>query len=121
MEEIENYANSQRPRSLLAVIHHSINAYQICFQGKKKPSKEQEVDESKGKDAKSSKALRTQDVQKEKLKEKGYKGKSKLSPKVMDQYCKEGKCFKCGECRHILCKCPKKTQGNKSLIDTQQD
>ena len=47
------YVNSQRPRSISTMIHHSIVASQIYFQGGKKPSKGREVDESKGKDAKS--------------------------------------------------------------------
>ena len=110
LEEMGEYIKSQRPRSLLAVILHSTIAYQVYFQGGKKPSKGHEVDESKGKDAKLSNASKTQDAKKENLKEKGYKEKSKLSLslKVLDQYCKEGKCFKCGECGHIPRECLRK-------------
>ena len=95
--------NSQRPRSLLIVIHHSIVTYHIYFQGGKKPSKGHEVDESKREAAKLSNASKTQDAKKEKLKEKGYKEKSKLSPKVMDQYRKEGKSYKNVENAGIRC------------------
>ena len=54
---------------------------QIYFQGGKKPSKGKEVDESKGKGTKPPNAPSTQDA---KTKEKGYKGRSKLSPKEME-------------------------------------
>ena len=44
---------------------------------------------------------KTQDAKKEKLIDKGYKGRSKLSPKKMEQYQKEAKYFKCNEHRHM--------------------
>ena len=102
---MREYINSQRPRSILAVIHHSIIASKIYFQGGKKPSKGKEVDESKGKGTKVPNASKTQDI---KPKEKGYKGRSKLSPEEMKQYQKEGKFFKCSEHKHMSCTCPTK-------------
>ena len=82
----------------------------------KKPLKGKEVDESKGKATKLPNASKTQDA---KPKEKGYKGRFKLSLEEMEQYWKEGKCFKCGEHGHMPCTCPKKAQGNETPEDTR--
>ena len=93
-------------------------ASQIYFQGGKKPSQGKDAHESKGKGTQFPNASKTQgkDSKKVPSKEKGYKGRSKLSPEEMEQYCKDGKCFKSGETGHVLRVCPKKTQGNASPI-----
>ena len=117
LEEMEDYMNSQRPRSILLVIHHSIVAYLIYFQGGKKPSKRKQVDESKQKGTKSPNASKTQDVKKEKPKGMGFRGRSKLSLEEMEQYLKEGKCFKCGDHGHLSCVYPKQTH----KVETQED
>ena len=67
------------------------------------------MDESEGKGTKYPNASKTQDAKKENPKEKGYKGRSKLSLEEMEKYQKEGKCLKCGEHGHISHECPKKT------------
>ena len=100
------YTNSQRPRSISTVIHHSIVASHIYFQGGEKPSKWKEVEESKVKGIKLPNASKTQDAKKDKPKEKGRKGGSKLSLMEMEHYWKEGNCFKCGEYGSMSQECP---------------
>ena len=49
---------------------------------------------------------------KAKVKEKGYKGKAKLSPEELERYRKDNKCFKCGESGHVSRVCPKRGERN---------
>ena len=49
---------------------------------------------------------------KAKVKEKGYKGKAKLSPEELEHYRKDNKCFKCGESGHVSRVCPKRGERN---------
>ena len=84
-KEICEDANSQRLITILVVIHHSMVVLMIHFQQRsKKSSKPMEVrdqQESKGKirnATNSSKAYGNNNQGK--VKEKGYKGKAKLSP-----------------------------------------
>ena len=44
-------------------------------------------------------------MKKTKNQERGYKGKAPLTPKQMEQYRKENKCYKCGETGHVSCVC----------------
>ena len=109
-EEVSEYVNSQRPKTILVVIHHTIVASKIHFQqgGKKGncPMEGEGHEELKGKQStminisKTSNNGSSNNTNKGKAKEKGYKGKSKLSLKEMEWYCKENKCFKCGQKRH---------------------
>ena len=46
----------------------------------------------------------------------GYKGQNPLTPKVMEKYRKEKRCFCCGEQEHSYCDFPKK----KNPKDTPQ-
>ncbi|MCO5603583.1 hypothetical protein L7F22_057734 [Adiantum nelumboides] len=49
-----------------------------------------------------------------KAKEKGvFKGKNKLTPKELECYCKENKCFKCEEQGHSYCSCPQRDTRNE--------
>ena len=40
-------------------------------------------------------------MKKTKNQKRGYKGKARLTPKQMEQYCKDNKCYKCGETGHV--------------------
>jgi len=119
-EEMSEYVNSQRPKTISAVIHHTMVAARIHFQqggGKKtyKPYESKEQGEPKGKNStnqNSSKAQGNNNNNKSKVKEKGYKGKSKLSPEELENYRKDNKCFKCGEKGHVSRNCPKKGERN---------
>ncbi|MCO5567089.1 hypothetical protein L7F22_020774 [Adiantum nelumboides] len=49
-----------------------------------------------------------------KAKEKGvFKGKNKLTPEELEQYCKQNKCFKCGEQGHSYRSCPQRNTCNE--------
>ena len=50
-DEMNEHVNSQRPQSIAVVIHHTIVALQINFQGGKKPSQGKDIGEQKGKGA----------------------------------------------------------------------
>ncbi|MCO5571463.1 hypothetical protein L7F22_025203 [Adiantum nelumboides] len=83
LEDMNEYVNSQRPKTILAVIHHSMVATRINFQqGAKrnlKPMETKEKHEPKGKNhpQNSSKGNSSNN----KAKEKGvYKGKNRLTP-----------------------------------------
>ena len=67
------------------------------------------MDGSKGKGINLPNASKTQDAKKDKPNEKGYKGRSKLSPVQMEQHQKEGKCFKDGDHGNMSHEYPKKT------------
>ncbi|MCO5569220.1 hypothetical protein L7F22_022931 [Adiantum nelumboides] len=97
-EDMNEYVNSQRPRSISAVIHHTMVAARINFQqGAKrnlKPMEAKEKHEYKGKhfSQNSSKG----NSNNSKAKEKGvFKGKNRLTPEELECYRKENKCFKC--------------------------
>ena len=77
-----DYVNSQSPRSILTIVHHSILASSIYFQGGKKPLKGKEEDESKWNGIKPPNASKTQDAKKC----MGFRGRFKLFPKEMEQY-----------------------------------
>ncbi|MCO5559703.1 hypothetical protein L7F22_013304 [Adiantum nelumboides] len=115
-EDMNEYVNSQRPRSILAIIHHTMVAARINFQqGAKrnlKPMEAKEKQEYKGKNffQNSSKGNSNNN----KAKEKGvFKGKNKLTPKELERYRKENKCFKCGEQGHSYRSCPQRNPRNE--------
>ena len=98
-EDISEYVNSQRPKSISAVIHHTMVASRINFQqvGKKsfKPMEPKEQNEQKGKTNATQNSSKAQsNNNKAKVKEKGYKGKAELLLEELDCYCKYNKCFK---------------------------
>ena len=102
-EEVSEYVNSQRPKTILAVIHHTIVASKLHFQGGKKinqPTEGKHQGENKGKPHSTSNATKASNNNanannKGKGKDKVYKGKSRLSPEEVERYRKENKCFKC--------------------------
>ncbi|MCO5553269.1 hypothetical protein L7F22_006790 [Adiantum nelumboides] len=128
-EKMSEYVNSQRRKSISAIIHHMMVASRIHFQqgGKKgsKPMEAREQHEPKGKNniaQSSSKALCNN---KAKAKEKGYKDKAKLLFEEIQHYCKDNKCFKCGEQGHVSCVCPKRSECNEpprvNTVETFQE
>ncbi|MCO5586422.1 hypothetical protein L7F22_040362 [Adiantum nelumboides] len=115
-EDMNEYVNSQRPRSISTVIHHTMMAARINFQqGAKrnlKPMEVKEKQEYKGKtfSQNSSKGNSNNN----KAKEKGvFKGKNRLTPKELECYRKENKCFKCGEQGHSYRSCPQRNPRNE--------
>ncbi|MCO5613485.1 hypothetical protein L7F22_067762 [Adiantum nelumboides] len=117
-KDMNEYVNSQRPRSISAVIHHTMVAARINFQqGAKrnlKPMEAKEKQEYKEKifSQNSSKGNSNNN----KAKEKGvFKGKNKLTPEELERYRKENKCFKCGEQGHSYRSCPQKNPHNEQL------
>ncbi|MCO5547849.1 hypothetical protein L7F22_001301 [Adiantum nelumboides] len=127
-EDMNEYVNSQRPRSISAVIHHTMVAARINFQqGAKrnlKPMEAKEKQEYKRKNF-------SQDSSKgnsnnNKAKEKGvFKAKNKLTPKDLERYRKENKCFKCGEQGHSYRSCPQRNPCNEqpraSMIEAPKE
>ncbi|MCO5596791.1 hypothetical protein L7F22_050861 [Adiantum nelumboides] len=104
-EDMNEYVNSQRPKSISAVIHHTMVAARINFQqGDKRNLKPMDAkDKQENLSQNSSKGNSNNN----KAKEKGvFKGKNKLTPKELEPYCKENECFKCGEQGHSYCSCP---------------
>ncbi|MCO5554482.1 hypothetical protein L7F22_008011 [Adiantum nelumboides] len=127
-EDMNKYVNSQRPKTILAVIHHTMVAAKINFQqGAKrnlKPMEIKEKHEHKGKNQpqNSSKGNSSNN----KAKEKGvYKGKNRLTPKELECYRKDNRCFKCGEQGHAYRACPQRNARNEqpraSIIEAPKE
>ncbi|WP_255573307.1 hypothetical protein, partial [Enterobacter cloacae complex sp. 4DZ3-17B2] len=118
-EEMAEYVNSQRPRTISVVIHHTMVASRINFQtGAKrnnKPTKNKGSNKPKGKDN----VQKSPKGNSNKAKEKGvYKGKNKLSPEELERYHKHNRCFKCGEQGHVYRACPQKNNCQDPPRDT---
>ncbi|RYA46877.1 reverse transcriptase domain-containing protein [Enterobacter cloacae complex sp. GF14B] len=125
-EEMAEYVNSQRPRTISAVIHHTMVASRINFQtGAKrnnKPTENKGSNEPKGKDN----VQKSPKGNSNKAKEKGvYKGKNKLSPEELERYRKDNRCFKCGEQGHAYRACPQKNNRQDppraTLVEIQEE
>ncbi|MCO5604727.1 hypothetical protein L7F22_058897 [Adiantum nelumboides] len=115
-EDMNEYVNSQRPRSISAVIHHTMVAARINFQqGAKrnlKPMEVKEKQEYKGKNFSQNSSKGNSNNNK--AKGKGvFKGKNRLTPKELERYRKENKCFKCGEQGHSYRSCPQRNPCNE--------
>ncbi|MCO5564040.1 hypothetical protein L7F22_017695 [Adiantum nelumboides] len=115
-EDMNEYVNSQRPRSISAVIHHTMVAARINFQqGAKrnlKPMEAQEKQEYKRKNFSQNSSKGNSNNNK--AKEKGvFKGKNRLTPKELERYRKENKCFKCGEQGHSYRSCSQRNPCNE--------
>ncbi|MCO5553536.1 hypothetical protein L7F22_007058 [Adiantum nelumboides] len=115
-EDMNKYVNSQRPRSISAVIHHTMVAAKINFQqGAKrnlKPMEAKEKQEYKGKNFSQNSSKGNSNNNK--AKEKGvFKGKNRLTSEELERYCKENKCFKCGEQGHSYRSCPQRNPRNE--------
>ncbi|MCO5557663.1 hypothetical protein L7F22_011232 [Adiantum nelumboides] len=112
LEDMNEYVNSQRPRSISVVIHHTMVATRSNFQqGAKrnlKPMEAKEKQEYKGKNFEKGNSNNN------KAKEKGvFKGKNELTPEELERYRKENKCFKCGEQGHSYRSCPQRNPRNE--------
>ncbi|MCO5559164.1 hypothetical protein L7F22_012757 [Adiantum nelumboides] len=127
-EDMNEYVNSRRPKTISAVIHHTMVATKINFQqGAKrnlKPMEIKEKHEHKGKNQppNSSKGNSSNN----KSKEKGvYKGKNRLTPEELERYRKDNRCFKCGEQGHAYQACPQRNARNEqpraSIIETPKE
>ncbi|MCO5607079.1 hypothetical protein L7F22_061271 [Adiantum nelumboides] len=127
-EDMNEYVNSQRPKTISAVIHHTMVAAKINFQqGAKrnlKPMEIKEKHEHKGKNQpqNSSKGNSSNN----KAKEKGvYKGKNRLTPEELERYRKDNRCFKCGEQGHAYRACPQRNACNEqpraSIIEAPKE
>ncbi|MCO5603559.1 hypothetical protein L7F22_057710 [Adiantum nelumboides] len=127
-EDMNEYVNSQRPKTISAVIHHTMVAAKINFQqGAKrnlKPMEIKEKHEHKGKNQppNSSKGNSSNN----KAKEKGvYKGKNRLTPEELERYRKDNRCFKCGEQGHAYRACPQRNARNEhpraSIIEAPKE
>ncbi|MCO5577526.1 hypothetical protein L7F22_031357 [Adiantum nelumboides] len=115
-EDMNEYVNSQRPRSISTVIHHTMVAARITFQqGTKrnlKPMEAKEKQEYKGKNFSQNSSKGNSNNNK--AKEKGvFKGKNKLTPEELERYRKENNCFKCGEQGHSYRSCPQRNPRNE--------
>ncbi|MCO5600350.1 hypothetical protein L7F22_054461 [Adiantum nelumboides] len=127
-EDMNEYVNSQRPKTISAVIHHTMVPAKINFQqGAKrnlKPMEIKEKHEHKGKNQpqNSSKGNSSNN----KAKEKGvYKGKNRLTPEELECYRKDNRCFKCGEQGHAYRSCPQRNARNEqpraSIIESPKE
>ncbi|MCO5554217.1 hypothetical protein L7F22_007745 [Adiantum nelumboides] len=127
-EDMNEYVNSQRPKTISAVIHHTMVAAKIKFQqGAKrnfKPMEIKEKHEHKGKNQppNSSKGNSSNN----KAKEKGvYKGKNRLTSEELERYRKDNRCFKCGEQGHAYRACPQRNARNEqpraSIIEAPKE
>ncbi|MCO5569437.1 hypothetical protein L7F22_023149 [Adiantum nelumboides] len=95
-EDMNEYVNFQRRRSISAVIHHTMVATRIDFQQgakrKLKPMEAKDKQEFKGKIFSQNYSKDHSNNNSNKAKEKGeFKGKNKLSPKELANYRKENK------------------------------
>ncbi|MCO5556011.1 hypothetical protein L7F22_009555 [Adiantum nelumboides] len=127
-EDMNEYVNSQRPKTISAVIHHTMVAAKINFQQRAKrnlkPMEIKEKHEHKGKNQppNSSKGNSSNN----KAKEKGvYKGKNRLTPEELERYRKDNRCFKCGEQGHAYRACPQRNARNEqpraSIIEAPKE
>ncbi|MCO5605966.1 hypothetical protein L7F22_060152 [Adiantum nelumboides] len=127
-EDMNEYVNSQRPKTISAVIYHTMVAAKINFQqGAKrnlKPMEIKEKHEHKGKNQppNSSKANSSNNKAKEK---RVYKGKNRLTPEELEHYRKDNRCFKCGEQGHAYRACPQRNARNEqpraSIIEAPKE
>ncbi|MCO5597948.1 hypothetical protein L7F22_052035 [Adiantum nelumboides] len=135
-EDMNEYVNSQRPKTISAVIHHTMVAAKINFQqgakinfqqGAKrnlKPMEIKEKHEHKGKNQPSNSSKGNSSNNK--AKEKGvYKGKNRLTPEELERYRKDNRCFKCGEQGHAYRVCPQRNARNEqpraSIIEAPKE
>ncbi|MCO5562742.1 hypothetical protein L7F22_016374 [Adiantum nelumboides] len=127
-EDTNEYVNSQRPKTISAVIHHTMVAAKINFQqGAKrnlKPMEIKEKHEHKGKNQPSNSSKGNSSNNK--AKEKGvYKGKNRLTSEELERYRKDNRCFKCGEQGHAYRACPQRNARNEqpraSIIEAPKE
>ena len=92
-EDMRAYINAQNPKTISAVIHHSMLAHKI-FTTKEEKKAVDKNSKALEKNEKGEKNQSGKKVGDPKRKEKGpYKGPNKLTPKQLESYCKDNKCF----------------------------
>ncbi|MCO5573768.1 hypothetical protein L7F22_027542 [Adiantum nelumboides] len=127
-EDMNEYVNFQRPKTISAIIHHTMVAARINFQqGAKRnlnPMEIKEKHEHKGKNQpqNSSKGNSSNN----KAKEKGvYKGKNRFTLEELERYRKDNQCFKCGDQGHAYRACPQRNAHNEqpraSIIEAPKE
>ena len=125
-----NYINSQRPKTISAVIHHTMVASKINFQqgGKKNFRAMDNKDQADPKPKTSTyqhSAQPSNNKKKKPSKGKGYKGKIKLSPEELERYQKESRCYRCGEKGHLSRTFPKRNERSMppraSTVETMRE
>ena len=104
--------NAQIPKSISAMIHHSIVAAKIFL-----PVTTKAVVQASEKKERPTQGERPPTnanwVKNDKKKDKGlFKVKNHLSPEEMECYHKENRCYKCGEQGHAYRACPLRTAKN---------
>ncbi|MCO5573163.1 hypothetical protein L7F22_026929 [Adiantum nelumboides] len=128
LEDMNEYVNSQRPKSNSAVIQHTMVAARIDFQqGAKrnlKPMEMKKKHDRKGKNHPQNSCKGTSSSNK--AKEKGvYKGKNRLTLEDLEHYHKDNRCFKCGEQGHPYRTCPQRNARNEqpraSIIEAPKE
>ena len=114
-EDMRAYINAQKPKTISAVIHHSMLAAKIFASSNKVVAKPIEKSEKlvdrppNGKKFNNDKKFNDA-----KKKDKGqYKGSNRLTPEELEKHRKENRCFRCGEHGHTYRQCPKKGNNNK--------
>ena len=105
------YITNQKPKTISEVIHPSMVAMKIFSaskafysnsdKGAKNYHKEQAHKDKKSNGKKNEKGT--------------YQGSNYLSTEELDKYCKENRCFKCGEIGHPYCSCSNK-HAKKELL-----
>lgn len=109
-EGMQASENSQKPATILAVIHHSMLAYKIFYISPttiSKPSKKQKKISEKP----SNGAKKNNDTKKKEKDKSAYKGSNRLSPEELEQY--TNNCLHCGEQGHSYWRCPEKGNNHK--------
>ena len=121
-EDMRAYIYAQKPKTISAVIHHSMLAVKIFSPSPKVVAKPSEKEDKQHNQATNTNRPSTgkkiindhKSNDANKGKNKGqYRGSNKLSPEELDQYRKANKCFRCGVQGHTYRECPKKLNGNK--------
>ena len=103
---MKTYVNTQKPKTISEVIHHSLVAAKIfpsnkpAFKPMDKGEKAAPSDRP-GKDQKNNQGKNKNDKGK-------FRGQSKLSPEELERRKKENRCFGCGETGHMSRACPNK-------------
>ena len=119
------YINAQKPKTISAVIHHSMLAAKIFPTLQKvvaKPNVKNEKEKVPDRPFNGKKVINGQKpngANKKKVKGQ-YQGSNKLTPEELDQYRKAHKCFRCGEQGHTYRECPKKGYNNKEAPEASQ-
>ena len=89
------YVNTQKLKSIVKIIHHTMVASKIFLPDTKLGSKPHEKRDRSQSGEKVTHDSRPKDRMQ---KEKGiYKERKHLSPEEMEQYFKENRCYKCGK------------------------